>query len=159
MAQVMMPCCKMATTVATSLDHHLARKHAFQVKKRRWHCTRCAVTLSGLQAREHCCGEQAAAQQRHRQTRSRQLQQEDSPAAPDMTEGPALEDEGSTENGEAEHHTMLTAPDDYQREEREISASPETVTVPPAIKERGERNTIEDNNSFDSADQETGRSH
>ncbi|RUS74708.1 hypothetical protein EGW08_017538 [Elysia chlorotica] len=42
-------------TVATSLDHHLARRHATQMGRRLWHCNGCNITMTGLETREHTC--------------------------------------------------------------------------------------------------------
>ena len=43
-------------TVATSLDHHLARRHGTQMGRRLWKCTYCNKTMAGLETREHRCG-------------------------------------------------------------------------------------------------------
>ena len=43
-------------TVATSLDHHLARRHGIQMGRRLWRCTYCDTTMAGLETREHRCG-------------------------------------------------------------------------------------------------------
>ena len=42
-------------TVATSIDHHLARRHGTQMGRRLWRCTHCNNTMAGLETREHRC--------------------------------------------------------------------------------------------------------
>ena len=42
--------------MATSLDHHLARRHGTQMGRRLWRCTYCDKTMAGLETREHRCG-------------------------------------------------------------------------------------------------------
>ena len=43
-------------TVATSIDHHLSRRHGTQMGRRLWRCTHCDTTMAGLETREHRCG-------------------------------------------------------------------------------------------------------
>ena len=43
-------------TVATSIDHHLARTHGVHMPKRFWRCQYCVATMSGIEIREHGCG-------------------------------------------------------------------------------------------------------
>ena len=43
-------------TVATSIDHHLARRHGKQMGRRLWRCTYCDKEMAGLETREHRCG-------------------------------------------------------------------------------------------------------
>ena len=53
--------CKFVTnasgvTVATSIDHHLARRHGTQMGRKLWRYTYCDKTMAGLETREHRCG-------------------------------------------------------------------------------------------------------
>ena len=43
-------------TVATSIDHHLVRRHGTQMDRNLWRCTYCDKTMAGQETREHRCG-------------------------------------------------------------------------------------------------------
>ena len=75
-------------TVATSIDHHLARTHGVHMGKRFWRCQYCAVTMSGIETREHRCRGETAGRRARSESQSQRASnavRPSPPAAPDTT--------------------------------------------------------------------------
>ena len=67
-------------TVATSIDHHLARTHGVHMGKRFWRCQYCAVTMSGIETKEHRCGNESEGRRARPRLQSQRATSSDHPS-------------------------------------------------------------------------------